>query len=216
VAPVGTTSSSSRLPRGKHNLTREQVAQDQRQRVVAAMVDTVAEKGYAHTAVSDIIAGAQVSRATFYELFRDKDDCFRATYAFMTRMVQTAVTPPETDPADGADPFGKIEWLISSFLGLIRTSPKVARAFLIEVFAAGPEVLAERRRSMDQFGAYFAAALDGMPGPAGTGDDRVFVSQAIVDVLSTRVAVLVAAGETEKAMELKEPMMRLVHYLTDK
>lgn len=208
------TSSGSRLPRGKHNLTREQVEQDQRQRVLAAMVDTVAEKGYAHTAVSDIIAGAQVSRATFYQLFRDKDDCFRATYEWMTHMVQTAVTWPEDESSEvPEDPFTQIRWLLTSYLGLISSSPKVARAFLVEVYAAGQEVLEERRLAMAQFGDYMADALDGMPGPAGTGENRAFFAQAIVDVLSARITTMVATDEAEKVGDLLDPMMDFVHHM---
>src|SRR3954454_2857364 len=68
------------LPRGPHRLTREAVMASQRGRMLDAMAQAVAEKGYAATTVADVIAGAGVSRKTFYEQFRDKEDCFLAAY----------------------------------------------------------------------------------------------------------------------------------------
>src|SRR5689334_4382607 len=68
------------LPRGPHRLTRETVMESQRGRMLDAMAQAVAEKGYPATTVADVIARAGVSRKTFYEQFRDKEDCFLAAY----------------------------------------------------------------------------------------------------------------------------------------
>src|SRR4051794_6979537 len=69
-----------RLPRGRHGLSRDEVAAQQRNRLLAATVDVVAELGYPETRVVDIIKRAGVSRKTFYELFEDKESCFLATF----------------------------------------------------------------------------------------------------------------------------------------
>ena len=44
------------------------------------MVASVAEKGYAATTVGDLLEISGVSRSSFYDLFRDKEDCFLATF----------------------------------------------------------------------------------------------------------------------------------------
>jgi AcrR family transcriptional regulator len=49
-----------------------------RDRLLAAMTDAVADLGYEATTVAQVIAYAGVGRATFYEHFTDKDDCFTA------------------------------------------------------------------------------------------------------------------------------------------
>src|SRR3954462_5974198 len=54
--------------------------ESQRGRMLDAMAAAVAEKGYAATTVADVIKRAGVSRKTFYEQFRDKEDCFLAAY----------------------------------------------------------------------------------------------------------------------------------------
>src|SRR3954452_23052879 len=68
------------LPRGPHSLTRDEVLASQRGRMIEAMAETVAAKGYAATTVADVVARAGVSRKTFYEHFRDREDCFLAAY----------------------------------------------------------------------------------------------------------------------------------------
>src|SRR3977135_2675206 len=68
------------LPRGPHGLSREEVEVSQRARLLQAATEAVAELGYVKTTVADVLARAGVSRATFYQLFRDKEDCFLAAY----------------------------------------------------------------------------------------------------------------------------------------
>ena len=55
-------------------------ARSQRGRLICAIADAVAAKGYAATSVADVIALAGVSRKTFYEHFGDKEACFLAAY----------------------------------------------------------------------------------------------------------------------------------------
>ena len=72
--------SPSRLPSGRHGLTRDVVVASQRTRLVDAMAQIVAEKGYPATTVADVVERAGVSRRTFYEQFADKEACFLAAY----------------------------------------------------------------------------------------------------------------------------------------
>lgn len=79
---------NGKLPSGRHGLSREVVVRSQRERMVEAMISVVAMKGYTETTVADIISTAGVSRATFYEQFADKEDCFIAAYGtVMERML---------------------------------------------------------------------------------------------------------------------------------
>src|SRR5207244_1206420 len=44
--------------------------------IIEQIVSMVAERGYAQTKVSEVTARTDVTRAHFYELFKDKEDCF--------------------------------------------------------------------------------------------------------------------------------------------
>jgi AcrR family transcriptional regulator len=95
-----------RLPRGRHGMPQELVAEIQRDRLLAATASVIAEQGYAALVVADITGRAGVSRATFYELFEDKHDCVLACqrWAFdrLHRAIVEATGPAGTGPtADG-------------------------------------------------------------------------------------------------------------------
>ena len=68
------------LPKGPHGLSSDEVVASQRERIFAAVIDAVAEKGYVHTSVADVLGRAKVSRLTFYQLFRDKQECFVSAF----------------------------------------------------------------------------------------------------------------------------------------
>src|SRR5207248_674090 len=76
-APVG---GAQTLPRGPHKLSREAVVRSQRARLIRAMAEAMAERGYANTSVADVLGRARVSRETFYQQFSSKQDCFIAAY----------------------------------------------------------------------------------------------------------------------------------------
>ncbi|MGY2284482.1 TetR/AcrR family transcriptional regulator [Pseudomonas gingeri] len=68
------------LPRGLNSLPRDIVLMSQRSRLVEAIAHFVGTKGYPNTSVADIIARAGVSRTTFYQQFKDKEDCYLSCY----------------------------------------------------------------------------------------------------------------------------------------
>src|SRR5215475_7891956 len=69
-----------RLPRGRHGLSPEFVARNQRERLISALILTLADVGYQKTTVSMIGQRAAVSKSDFYKHFDSKDECFLAAY----------------------------------------------------------------------------------------------------------------------------------------
>src|SRR3954447_26019152 len=74
------TPTSRPLPRGPHGLERDVVLASQRGRLLSAMAAALAANTDGGTTVADVVAGAGVSRTTFNEHFRDKEDCFLAAF----------------------------------------------------------------------------------------------------------------------------------------
>src|SRR5712691_7213909 len=68
------------LPSGRHGLLPTFVAANQRERIMAAVGPAVTELGYPEMSVEAIVARAGVSRRTFYEHFKNKEDAFLAAY----------------------------------------------------------------------------------------------------------------------------------------
>jgi AcrR family transcriptional regulator len=122
------------LPSGREDLPEPLVAHSQRERILMAMAESCAVKGYGATTIADIVRAAGVSRATFYELFRDKQDCFHAAMELsladaMGRIVEvySPDKPWATMVRDAAD----------TFLDLLARRPDFARMAMVEAPATG-------------------------------------------------------------------------------
>lgn len=68
------------LPRGRPSVSSAEVARNQRERILFAIADVAARKGYAQTTVADITVAAGVDRRVFYANFRDKRHAFLAVH----------------------------------------------------------------------------------------------------------------------------------------
>lgn len=145
----------SPLPRGRHAAAREVVEQSQRGRLLAAIAVTVAEKGYAATAVADVIARAGVSRKSFYEHFANKEACFLVAY---DAGVDLVIGEIEDALAAEPDPLAGTVAGVQGYLRALAAHPDFARTFLIEALGAGPAALARRAAVHDRFAAALAAA----------------------------------------------------------
>ena len=155
------------LPRGRHAAPREVVAESQRERLLVAIAEAVAEKGYANAAVADVIERAGVSRRTFYEHFANKEECFLAAYdAGVSRLLDAIAAAEE---AAGRDIVARARAGTETYLGLLADNPAFARTFLIEVLGAGPAALARRAAVHERFAERlredFTAAAGDVPAP---------------------------------------------------
>ena len=145
------------LPRGPHNLTRDDVLASQRTRMIDAMATAVAAKGYASTTVGDVVSGAGVSRKTFYEHFGDKEDCFLAAFDASVHTVLEAIATAAPEDADWTE---RVRARVRAYLGALAARPEFARTFLIEVFAAGPRALERRAEVHRRFAQLIAELYD--------------------------------------------------------
>jgi len=139
------TATSPRLPAGRHGLPREFVVQNQRERIVTALVDTVAERGYNATTVADITKAAAVSRRTFYEHFDDKEACFLAAY----EMVAEHIVASMRAAAESFEEWPQqVRAALATMLRFLAGEPELARLCMIEPISAGGEIAARHRASM--------------------------------------------------------------------
>ena len=137
-----------RLPRGSHGLDPALVAASQRGRLLEAVGRAVADKGYAGATIDDIVRGAGVSKKTFYEHFRDKQDCFIAAYQAAGGELFERVRAAQDGPGDW---LGRTRAGIQAYLRWLAGDPALARVFLIEVAAAGPRAAECRERMRDRY-----------------------------------------------------------------
>lgn len=136
------------LPRGRHRLDREVVLLSQRSRLLDGMARAVAERGYVAATVADALRHARVSRATFYETFTDKEDCFLSAYVAAARVHHGRVLA-----AVQAEPDRHRRLLVgtAAYLDVLDEQPLYARAFLVEIAAAGPRLAEARSGSIQEY-----------------------------------------------------------------
>jgi len=137
-----------RLPTGRHALPREVVARAQRERILRGMAGAVAERGYAYTRVSDVLARAGVSRRTFYEQFTNRHDCFLAAYDAAVSLVMQRVQASYAMPGPWE---ARLRAGFTAFLEFLAAEPEFARMCVVEVLAGGGEALERRDRALADF-----------------------------------------------------------------
>jgi AcrR family transcriptional regulator len=137
------------LPRGPHGLTPEEVEADQRSRLINAMVQLVADKGYAATTVGDLIEHAEVSRKTFYAHFDDRHDLMLATF--------DVISPAALEEIRAAveikgGPTRRLEALMRDLCRIGEARPGIITLSAIEIAALDPVGLERRDRLMSDYG----------------------------------------------------------------
>jgi AcrR family transcriptional regulator len=145
------SSGSSRLPRGRHQLSKEDVAASQRTRIVGALVALVAERGFRPVTVADVVARAEVSRRTFYEHFDDKESCFVAAFQFGVELLMDHVRGAVQATDGGGDWRDRVATGMSAYLEGMASHPDFAWVFTFEAVAAGPQVLAHRAEVLQRW-----------------------------------------------------------------
>ena len=123
----------------------------QRARMLDAITRAVADKGYSRVTVGDVVGLAGVSRRTFYEQFKDKEDCFLAAYATGTEaLIEDMV---EASVALGTEAHWRevLGVAIDTYVGGLASDAAFARTFLLDVLGAGPAAVELRRQVYEQF-----------------------------------------------------------------
>jgi AcrR family transcriptional regulator len=139
-SPFASPDAPSVLPRGPHGLGRDVVLASQRGRLLSAFVSLAAERGVAAVTISDIVREAGTAKRTFYEHFRDKDDCFLQAFEVASElMVGTVIDTVAAEP----DPVKRIDVGARAYLDALVANPDFTRLFLTHMRAGG-EQLAQR------------------------------------------------------------------------
>ncbi len=143
----------STLPRGPHSLTREEVAASQRARLIRALTELLAERGYSAVTIGELAKRASVSRGAFYEHFSSKEECLLAAYDEFASNLLEAMTTGVSDEALWEEFISKT---LDGYLGTLERDPVSARAFIVEMDAGGELPRERRRQAVHGFAALLA------------------------------------------------------------
>jgi AcrR family transcriptional regulator len=191
-----------RLPPGRHGLSREFVTRNQRDRLAAGMIATVAEQGYHGTTISQVAAAAGVSRRTFYSYFDSKEACFLDTFTLIEdHLVEVMGDAAETERGWSA----KVRAQLAAMLEELAANPDLVRFALIAPPAAGGPFLDRYRAFLERL---IGVVADERPSRSRQPNEGAELAMA--GGLAALMVAKVNAGEGERLPELLPELVELM------
>jgi len=149
-AMADTRSISERLatmPPGRHLVPRDFIVRGQRERMLLATAQLVAERGYRRTTIEAIARTGRVALTTFYEHFESKEECVLAAFDESVEAaaeVFAELIDPELDWTD------QVSTGLEVLLEMVVTETPRATLCLVESQAAGPAALARYQGMLER------------------------------------------------------------------
>lgn len=195
-----------RLPRGRHGLSPEFVARNQRERLITGLTEALYEVGYHKTTVSMIGQRAAVSKSDFYKHFESKDECFVAAYEAAVERIRERVASA-CEEASGEEWPRRISAATAALLRQLSDDPALASITLVEGLRAGREVYDRYQGALDSFVDYLN---DGAPASSPGGEVPAATGEAVVGGIASLLGRRVLAGEAEKLNELFPEILEFI------
>lgn len=141
--------------------TRERAASPERERIVEALIEIAAERGYAETTIEVILERAELDRPAFDRHFRGKYDCFLSAWQEINegcmREMLVAYNSQESWP-------DRLRAVAIEIVDNLRNDPNRA-SFAVEVLSAGDAARARRDMTMRVIASLIDAGRNEMDDP---------------------------------------------------
>jgi AcrR family transcriptional regulator len=188
-------------------MTAEEVAENQRRRLIAAMAHSVALRGYAATSVDKILEGSGVSRGTFYQLFANRHECLLAAHdasvEYMTDRVSAAC-------AGEANWERKVRAAIYAAVDFAAQRPDQARLLTLDALAADSEASHRGLAAIDRFAAMLRSGRSHHPKAAALPE---VTERALVGSISMTINSRLLSGESPAGLGAQLVYLVLVPYV---
>lgn len=130
------------LPRGRHNIARDQVQAAQRERIMIAVTELLAARGDRGTGAREVCERAGISLTAYYDLFAVRTD---AVFAAYDRFIEVLLTRLMSVASLDGTWHGYVESVMAAYFDALTADLVVARAFQVELDGMGWPAR-ERRR----------------------------------------------------------------------
>jgi AcrR family transcriptional regulator len=184
------------LPGGHHGLSREQILESQRERLLAAIAHEVATRGYRATTITELGKSASVSTRDFYELFDSKEECFLAAFDALRDHLAGLISTASTAEPDWPH---QVIAALRAALQFFAAEPDLARLCLLESVSATPTIAIRFREAV-------LACVPGLArGRSELADPDSLLPETESSIIGGAVSLAtrsIISGETEKLPEL--------------
>src|SRR4051794_700554 len=193
----------SKLPPGRHLIPSDYVSQNQRERILQATAELVAERGYQKTTIELIAKTSRVALVTFYEHFPSKEECFLAAF-------DESVAAAEEVFAELLDPEQEWQEQISAgleiFLEMVVKEQARAKVCIVEAQAAGTASLARYQAMLESVAPKLREGRDFNPRSSRLPDGlEVAIAGGIVWLVHQRLI----ADDADELMVLLPEMLQV-------
>lgn len=193
----------AKLPPGRHLVPRDFVAQNQRERMLLATAELVAERGYQKTTIELIAKTARVALSTFYEQFTSKEDCFLAAFDVAAARLRLRL---EAAAGEGETWRERLRPALAELLRFVVEEPDTAMTLIVDGRAACPPALLRRDEALDRF----ASCLDTQVRaelPDGEAPPSAIAAAGIVGGIEALLYSRINRGETDGIESLLPSLM---------
>lgn len=184
-----------RLPRGRHGLSRQFVAENQRERLLAALSECLHERGYEKTTVAAIGKRAAVSKSDFYKHFESKEACFLAAYDDAVERVRNCLRGACEPPRPWET---RVPEALEALLDLLAADPGLSQLLLVEGLRAGRGVYDRYQEALQSFVPYLR---EGAPAPPDGAPPPEETDEAVIGGVASLLARRALAGELDRLPE---------------
>lgn len=133
LATASKSSTRRGLPRGENPISRSFVVHSQRERILDAVANLSAAKGYASVTIPEIAQEAAISVQAFYEHFTGKEDTLLVAYEVGHRRALAAVERAYDSEADWPN---AVQAAITALLCFLASEPSFAVLTLVDIGTA--------------------------------------------------------------------------------
>ena len=128
--------SQARARSPRPEISREFIASHKRRRIMDAIAELTAERGYDATKIGDIVRTAGVARKTLYDNFEGKEEVFLTAFDAAVEETVRRIDAACARVEGGWDE--RLQAGLAAFLGYVAERPALARMCMIEALSATP------------------------------------------------------------------------------
>jgi len=204
VLPAGSEEPAGNAHDGDSANTAVRMIDIQRARLLAGAVVAVDEHGYARASVAHICVGARVSRRTFYEIFRDYEDCIVVLLETTLGRMVAQIVAARLEDLSWCERVRTTLWIVLCFLD---REPTLARVVLVQSGTGGQRIRELREQTITRL----AAALEeGRAVSEEDGGRSLLTAEAFVGAVLWILAGRLARHTPEPLADLHGELMAMI------
>jgi AcrR family transcriptional regulator/DNA-binding MarR family transcriptional regulator len=188
---------------GRYRSDRDHVNELQFARLLSATVTAVTHAGVEATTVARIINIAGVSRKTFYDFFKNRDDCVRAVIEDAVRIASERAEQACRDETRWVD---RVRAVLFSLLELLDEQPPLAQLLVVHAATTEPAVLESRTLALKRL----ATLIDSAGHEQATQPPSPLTADALVAGALGVTHARLTSRKPAKLTQLLQPLMSYI------